>query len=115
MVTAASFRKLALSLGGVEHPHFDRAAFRAGEKGRIFCTLAADGRSAMVKLDLDAHEGLLRAAPEIFFSFGGWSRNGATGVQLERVSPAQLQELMLEAVRAAEVKPRAAKQKPHKR
>ena len=96
MITARRFRTLCLSYpDAVELPHFDRASFRANKK--IFATLAADEKSAMLKLDLDTHEALLKADPESFFSFGGWSRNGATGVQLAKVDKALFEELLGQA------------------
>ncbi len=96
MVTAKEFRALALSFPeSVEAPHFDRASFRV--RGKIFATIAPDGKSGMLKLDLDAHEALLRAEPETFFSFGGWSRTGATGVHLARVKKALFRDLLAQA------------------
>ena len=93
MITTAEVRALALSFPeAIEAPHFDRASFRV--RGKIFATLAPDGRSGMLKLDLDAHEALLAAYPKAFFSFGGWSKSGATGVNFARVKKAMLRELM---------------------
>jgi hypothetical protein len=98
MITAKEVRMLALSLPEVrEEPHFDRASFRVG--GKIFATIAPDGKSGMLKLDLDAHEALLAAEPETFFSFGGFSRNGATGVRFTRVKKQVFRELLGEAWR----------------
>ena len=96
MITVEEVRNLALSLPEVrEEPHFDRASFRV--RGRIFATIAPDGKSGMLKLDLDAHETLLAAQPETFFSFGGFSRNGATGVRFARVKKQMFRELLDEA------------------
>jgi hypothetical protein len=98
MITAREVRTLALSLPEVrEEPHFDRASFRV--RGKIFATIAPDGKSGMLKLDLDAHEALLAAEPETFFSFGGFSRNGATGVRFPRVKKQVFRELLGEAWR----------------
>ena len=107
-MTGDQFKKLCLSLGGVERPHFDRAAFRAGEKGNIFATLAPTRTEAMIKLDVDACEGLIQSQPERFFSLGGWSRMGATGVTLKAVTIDMLRPLLLEAWQLAE-KPAKAK------
>jgi hypothetical protein len=107
MITAGEVRKLALSFPeSVEAPHFDRASFRV--RGRIFATIAPDGTSGMLKLDLDAHEALLAAHPETFFSFGGFSRNGATGVRFARVSKAMFRDLLAEAWRNVAPKTLAA-------
>jgi hypothetical protein len=98
MISAKQVRALALALpGAVEAPHFDRASFRAG--GKIFATIARDGKTGMLKLDLDQHEALLKSHPEAFFSFGGWSKNGATGVNFARVPVALFRELLEEAFR----------------
>ena len=108
MITARRFRTLCLSYpDAVELPHFDRASFRANKK--IFATLAADEKSAMLKLDLDTHEALLEAHPESFFSFGGWSRNGATGVQLTKVPKALFKELLAQAYASVTAKPKRRK------
>jgi hypothetical protein len=98
MITVREVRKYALSLPGtVEAPHFDRASFRV--RGKIFATIAPDGETGMLKLDLDHHEALLRSDPRSFFSFGGWSRNGATGVRFATVRKALFRELLEEAWR----------------
>jgi hypothetical protein len=98
MINAKQVRALALSLPEVrEEPHFDRASFRV--RGKIFATIAPDEESGMLKLDLDAHEALLAAEPETFFSFGGFSRNGATGVRFARVKKQVFGELLGEAWR----------------
>ncbi len=94
-MTAKEVRALALAMpGAVELPHFDRASFRVG--GKIFATLATDG-TAMLKVDLDTHEALLAAEPEVFFSYGGWSRTGATGVHLAKVKKAMFRDLLEQA------------------
>jgi hypothetical protein len=106
MIAPDEMRALALALDGAEEqPHFDRASFRV--KGKIFATLAGDG-TAMLKLDLDTHELLLRAEPEAFFSYGGWSRSGATGVRLAKVKRGMFEDLLEQAWRGVTAKkPRA--------
>ena len=47
----------------------------------------------------DPFEELLAAEPETFFSFGGFSRNGATGVRFARVKKQVFGELLGEAWR----------------
>ncbi len=107
MISPKQMRALALAMpDAVELPHFDRASFRVG--GKIFATLAPDG-TAMLKLDLDTHEALLQAEPDTFFSFGGWSRNGATGVRLASVRPSLFRELLDQAFRNTAPKKRAGK------
>jgi hypothetical protein len=104
MISPKEMRALALALpDAVELPHFDRASFRV--RGKIFATLASDG-TAMLKLDLDTHEALLAGHPEAFFSFGGWSRSGATGVTLARVPRALFRELLEQAFRGVSAQPK---------
>lgn len=80
---AADFRRIALSLEGVEEgSHMGAADFRVG--GRIFATLA------MVKLGYgnlmltpEQQEEFVSESPELFFPVGGgWGRNGATHIDL---------------------------------
>jgi len=94
-MTAAAFRKLALSLeGAVEAPHFDRSSFRI--KKKIFATLTADGQEAMVRVFPTARaHALIREQPEAFFSHGGWTeRHGSVGVRLAKVNATQMRELV---------------------
>ena len=105
MIRAARFRELALSFAGaLEVPHMDRAAFRT--KRRIFATLAPDGRSANLMLDLDLQEALCEALPKAFAPVpGGWGRMGATTVDLGAVSEPDLTSARGEAhARASEPK-----------
>lgn len=85
MVTAADLRRIALSLPGTtEAPHFDRAAFKAK---RIFVTLAADGRTANLKLTPDEQEFKCQLAPEVFRPIdNGWGRQGWTTMMLAQAS-----------------------------
>ena len=54
VATADDLRRIALSLAGTtEAPHFDRTAFKVK---RIYATLAADGKTANLKLDPDEQE-----------------------------------------------------------
>lgn len=99
-MTAAQFRKLALSLPeATEAPHFDRASFRVGKK--IFATLTADGAEAMVRVAPRARlHALLKSRPDVFFSFGGWTeRNGSLGVRLARADAAELRALVVDSWR----------------
>ena len=99
-MTAAAFRKLALSLPeATEAPHFQRASFRVGKK--IFATMTAAGDEAMVRVaPRPKLYALLKQQPEVFFSYGGWTeRNGSCGVRLAKADPAQLRELVVESWR----------------
>ena len=85
-MTAADFRRLALSLQGAEESsHMGAADFRVG--GRIFATLAAIEQgygNLMLSPELQAD--FVAEAPEVFLPVkGGWGRNGATHVRLSEV------------------------------
>ena len=95
-MTAAALRKLALSLPEAsEAPHFERTSFRVGKK--IFATMTAAGDEAMVRVaPRAALYALLKAQPEIFFSYGGWTeRNGSLGVRLGRIDAAKMRGLVV--------------------
>jgi hypothetical protein len=89
MATAADLRTLALSLAGTtEAPHFDRTAFRVK---RIYATLAADGRTANLKLAPDEQELKCLVQPAAFAPVpNAWGRQGWTTVALAEVTPAEL-------------------------
>lgn len=99
-MTPDALRRLALSLPEAhEAPHFERISFRVGK--RIFATMTADGREAMVKLAPDDAEGLLASQPAVFFSYGTWtSRNGALGVRLAKASATLMRPLVVGAWRS---------------
>ena len=109
-MTPARFRKLALSLEGVEEkPHFDRAAFRT--KRKIFATLGADKRVNLKIEPLERREGLMESFPEVFHSLGGWSRLGYVAVDLTRVDDELLRELVLDAWRDAQPAPKKTRKR----
>ena len=85
MATADDLRRIALSLEGTtEAPHFDRAAFRVK---RNYVTLAADGRTANLKLTPDEQEFKVMMAPELFQAIdNGWGRQGWTTLTLAPAS-----------------------------
>ncbi len=97
-MTPKAFRSFALSLPDAhEEPHFDRASFRVGKK--IFATMTADGKEAMVKVgSIDRIDTLLKSFPAAFFDYGGWTwKGGALGVRLAEVDPELLRELVTAA------------------
>jgi hypothetical protein len=109
-MTGNAFRKLALSLPEAhEAPHFERASFRVGKK--IFATLTADGREAMVRvLPPERLFSLLSGRPDVFFDFGGWTvRHGSLGIRLAKVDAALMRELVVDSwARVASGRARAA-------
>jgi hypothetical protein len=115
VISASRFHELALGLPAVSAAsHFERTAFRVPR--RIFVTLAADGRDANFRFDLDLQEAIVRALPEAFAPIeGGWGRAGWTRCDLARVKESDLVSALREAHGlASEPPPRAAKKKPAK-
>src|SRR5262249_690492 len=82
-MNAADFRRIALSLEGVEEDsHSGLPAFRVG--GRKFASLAsqADGYGNLM-LTLEQQAAFVEEAPEVFLPIpGGWGRMGHTHVRL---------------------------------
>lgn len=85
MVSSQSFARIALALpGATSAPHFDRTAFKVK---RTFATLAADGRSANLKLTPDEQEFKCQLAPEVFEAIdNGWGRQGWTTMWLTKAT-----------------------------
>ena len=85
MITASTFRKLALTFpDAVELPHFEKTSFRVNKK--IFSTLSEKENIAMVKLSpidqsvfCDMNKGI------IYPVAGGWGKQGATYIDLKKV------------------------------
>ena len=91
-MTPADFRRLALSLQGVEEgAHMGAADFRVG--GRIFATLA-HVKHGYGNLMLSPEQQVLFCTeqPEIFLPVaGGWGRKGVTHIRLAKASEAELE------------------------
>jgi hypothetical protein len=106
MATGQDLRRIALALEGTtEAPHFDRAAFRVA---RIYVTLAADGRSANLKLSPEEQEFKCLLAPKAFAAVaGGWGKQGWTTAMLSALSTAELGNVLETAWRHALPKRRA--------
>ena len=100
MANGKDLRRIALSLDGTtEAPHFDRAAFKVA---RIYATLAADGRTANLKLSPDEQEFKCMLAPEAFAPVGGaWGKQGWTTATLSALSVAELRDALETAWRHA--------------
>jgi hypothetical protein len=87
-VTAADFRRIALSLPeAVEGSHFGNADFRVG--GKIFATLALEKEGyGVLLLTPEQQAGMVEDEAKIFSPVsGGWGRKGATRVRLAKVPP----------------------------
>jgi hypothetical protein len=97
-VTAADFRRIALSFDGAEEgSHMGAVDFRVG--GRIFATLASvkDGfGNLMLTPEIQAE--FVAEAPDLFVPVtGGWGRIGATHVRLAKAN----RDILIGALRAA--------------
>jgi hypothetical protein len=82
-MTAAEFRRIALSLEGVEeYSHAGLPAFRVG--GRKFASLASQaGGYGNLMLTLEQQAAFVEEAPEIFLPIpGGWGKMGHTHIRL---------------------------------
>ncbi len=82
-MTAADFRRIALSLEGVEEDsHAGLPAFRVG--GRRFASLASQAEGyGNLTLTLEQQAGFGEEAPEIFLPIpGGWGKMGHTHIRL---------------------------------
>jgi len=97
-MTAADFRRIALSLEGVEeYSHAGLPAFRVG--GRKFASLASQAEgygNLMLTLELQAT--FVEEAPEIFLPIpGGWGKMGHTHIRLSAAS----EDVLSGAIRTA--------------
>lgn len=96
MSKASDLTRIALTLDGTTAaPHFDRTAFKAK---RIYATLAADKRTANVRLTPDEQEFKCMLAPEIFAPVpNSWGRQGWTTITLANASAAELRAVLTTA------------------
>jgi hypothetical protein len=82
-MTAADFRRIALSLEGVEeYSHAGFPAFRVG--GRKFASLASQPKGyGNLMLTPEQQAAFVEEAPEIFLPIpGGWGKMGHTHIRL---------------------------------
>ena len=97
-MTPADFKRIALSLEGVEeYPHGGFPAFRVG--GRKFASLASqeDGYGNLM-LTLEQQAAFVEEAPGIFLPVhGGWGRMGHTHIRLAAAN----EDVLAGALRAA--------------
>src|SRR6267154_3673618 len=86
-MTAADFRRIALSLEGVEeYPHAGLPAYRV--RGRKFASLASQAAGyGNLMLTLEQQAAFVEEAPEIFLPIpGGWGKMGHTHIRLAAAS-----------------------------
>lgn len=96
-MTAAGFRKIALSMpGAIESAHMGHPDFRAN--GKIFATLSQDLKSGMVKLTRELQREFIAENPEMFQpANGAWGVQGAMRVHLKEADEDTLGRAMTEA------------------
>lgn len=87
------------------HSHFNRTAFRASAKGKIFATLG-DG-VLVVMLEPEHAATLLEAEPELCVA-NGWTKFGALGLRHGLAPEAMIETLLRTAWRRAAPKKLAA-------
>ena len=86
-MTAADFRRIALSLDGAEEgSHMGAIDFRVG--GRIFATLASVNEGfGNLMLTPEVQAEFVADAPGVFLPVaGGWGRMGATHIRLAKAN-----------------------------
>ena len=86
-MTAADFRRIALSLDGVEeYSHAGLPAFRV--RGRKFASLASQAEGyGNLMLTLEQQEAFVEESPDIFLPIpGGWGKMGHTHIRLAAAS-----------------------------
>jgi hypothetical protein len=87
VLTAADFRRVALSLEGAEEgSHMGAADFRVG--GRIFATLASESLGyGNLMLTPEQQAEFVAELPDVFLPIaGGWGRMGMTHIRLATAS-----------------------------
>lgn len=97
-MTIADFRRIALSLEGVEEcSHMGSPDFRVG--GRIFATLAAQHLGyGNLMLTPEVQADFVAELPNVFIPVaGGWGKSGATHVRLSEAN----EDLLAGALRTA--------------
>lgn len=86
-MTAADFRRIALSMEGAEESsHMGSPDFRVG--GRIFATLTAQKQGyGNLMLTPEQQAAFVEELPDVFLPIaGGWGRMGATHIRLAKAS-----------------------------
>ena len=97
-MTAADFRRIALSLEGAEEgSHMGAADFRVG--GHIFATLASQSQGyGNLMLTTELQAAFVGELPDVFLPIaGGWGRMGMTHVRLAKAS----EDVLAGALRSA--------------
>ena len=97
-MTAADFRRIALSFEGAEEgSHMGAVDFRVG--GRIFATLASVAQGyGNLMLNTEMQSAFVEELPEVFLPIpGGWGRMGMTHIRLSQANDDALHGALLAA------------------
>jgi len=96
-LTLSTIRGVASALPGIqEGTSYGTPAWR--HKGRLLARLHQDGQSLMLKVGFEAREHLVRADPETFFVTEHYRNYPSVLARLDRLSAADLRELLARAV-----------------
>jgi hypothetical protein len=96
MPTGADVRRVALSLPEAEEREtWGHPTFRV--RGKMFATLASDGARASVKATKEAQAALVGSDPEVFSVPAYVGHHGWVAIDVGRVDPEELRELLIEA------------------
>lgn len=111
MASAQDLRRIALALDGTtQTPHFDRIAFKVA---RIYATLAADRRTANIRLTPDEQALKCATAPEVFSPVANaWGAQGWTTLALPAATLADVEAALELAWAHARPKRRGRAQRP---
>ena len=92
-MTIEDFRRIALSMPEAsEGSHMGHPDFRVG--GKIFATISPDERYGMVALTPEQQRDFVQDEPAMFVPVkGGWGRQGATHVRMEKADAATVRHL----------------------
>lgn len=98
-MTVEAFRRLALSLPeAVESSHMGHPDFRV--RGKIFATIAPDGKRAGLNLVPDQQLVFMNSLPEVFVPApGAWGARGFTMVTLRKAKKNTVQDALVMAWR----------------
>ena len=94
MVSITNLRKLALAFEqAVEKPHFEKTSFRVNKK--IFATLDAKKERLVIKLSLTDQSVFCAFDKNIIYPVAGaWGKQGWTIVELKKVKPVMLKDVL---------------------
>jgi hypothetical protein len=96
MSSVSDFKKIALQFEQTDtKSHFNRLAFRV--KGKIFATLLEEEKTVNLMLSPESQYVFTKTNPAVYPVPGGWGKNGATTVELTKVSNSFLKEMLISA------------------